>query len=111
MNLCHFLDLHTNTLKVYFFYLLKLTMFYLQRLLQLSLRLLYFGGQNPLVYDFFSKLNTYCLFSSTILVLVLVLMKMFQALDDVDILVPTFESTMSLYQVKHNKYYVIIVNL
>lgn len=93
--------IYKYTRKKFFYFFIELRM-YEERLMQLSLRLLYLGGQHPLSYGMFSKIHTYfCLIFSGI-VCVLVLLKMWQEYENIDVLVPTFESLVSLFQVKIN---------
>lgn len=70
-----------------------------KRLKQVILRALAFSGQNPLVYNTFSKISTWLILICTSILCPLILIKMCREFDDIDVLVPTFESLMSLYQV------------
>lgn len=72
---------------------------YENRPLQLSLRLLHLSGQSPLIYDLSAKINTWLCLLCVAIVWPLVMVKMYQEFEDIDVLILCFESMMSLYQV------------
>lgn len=73
---------------------------YERRISKLPLLLLRFGGQSPHIYDLYSQINTWTLLLCAFLVSIMILIKTFHEYDDIDVLVPTLESLMSVYQVK-----------
>lgn len=78
---------------------------YEQRISKLALLFLNFGGQNPHIYDSYSHITTWTMLLCAVLVSPMILIKMFNEFDDIDVLVPTFESLMSVCQVNKIKQY------
>lgn len=74
------------------------------RSLKWASRLLYLAGQKPHSNDMYSKVNTCVLIFSIAIIWSLILIKMLTNLNNIDVLVSTFESTMTVYQVKDSKY-------
>lgn len=70
------------------------------KLLNLSLRVMYVSGQSPFKYDLFAKINAWTAMFCCSILAVLVLIKMCHEYNDVDVLILTLETMMSMSQVK-----------
>lgn len=74
-----------------------------KRPLKLALGMLDLVGLRPHIYNWYSKMHTVATISSVAIIWVLVIIKMLGNLNDIDVVVLTFESTMTLFQVKDSK--------
>lgn len=70
-----------------------------KRALNLALRFMSMAGQQPHVNNWYSKMNTCVLISCIVILWPIIIIKMLTNLDDVDILVLSLESMLTLYQV------------
>lgn len=73
---------------------------YQRRLKLYPLRYLQLVGQNPLTYNFYSKISVFIILLCVSLMCPLIFIKIMQEFDNVDVLVPSLEALMSFYQVK-----------